>query len=677
MSVSVTVDELQGLNEKITRLNKDNFEVREELQRVIENNTTLSDELDRMTKTLVTLQVQAQTGIDTNVETKKKSRFDRLVDKVKETKDATELQSENDALRAKILQHNSESVRLQAMELNTQQLQLCTREFQMEIIELQEKVSAKDNEISTLTHYRKLLEEQPDLSNFSELSEASKATSEQLEKKTAECAELSVRAQLADSLKVENESLQKYRTQYEHKVGECNDLRSAAERGRTLEVEQEALEQKVGSLTDDLISTKKKLEETLRNLQSKASECATRQEQAEHMGKELLKHEDLSNTIKNLREELSVESSLRKEHEEAACELRSHIQEITPQLATLKITQDEVTKLKQAESTQANHVESLKEAIRMRDHACKEKVMYQQNLTKCQQQLETIQSQYKNIEKTSTVDFMKAIIYECVSESMLSATGKDANMAKELKEELNSKQLTITTLNNDLRLSDQRANDLKSEHKIQVCIFFFFFFFFFFPLPNDIINQPQTRKKETLIKELQSQLRAAANDNLTAASEEKPMIQVASHSSIDHLGQSTCSDVTVQTLQKEETILINKVASMKEVQWNLEEKVRSMGVTIQYLQDDNQKKNMLLQSMMTGNKPDGYLTNSKVQKLSSSTSSGLGGWIPGIPGITSQKQSDKNDKLQRLLQDTLAENIKLQQKLESISGPAGKNGVTK
>ena len=113
-------------------------------------------------------------------------------------------------------------------------------------------------------------------------------------------------------------------------------------------------------------------------------------------------------------------------------------------------------------------------------------------------------------------------------------------------------------------------------------------------------------------------------------------------------------------LQKEEIHLIQKVASLTQKAWQLEEDKRNQQLTIKQLQEDNDKKNVVIGHWLSGPAAEQLLA--KKGKLLTKQKQSTTAWLTGMGA--SVKQQDINATLQKVVQDTIAENIVLNEKLQ-------------
>ena len=123
------------------------------------------------------------------------------------------------------------------------------------------------------------------------------------------------------------------------------------------------------------------------------------------------------------------------------------------------------------------------------------------------------------------------------------------------------------------------------------------------------------------------------------------------------------SSSEMATLQREEIVLIQKVAQLKQTNWKLEEEKRNLSLTVNHLRGDNEKKATIINHWLSGPAAEQLLQ--KRSKLLQPKKGG-NGWMAMAGMSGSSKQADLNETLQKVVQDTLAENIMLSQKVADL-----------
>eukprot|EP01061_Rhynchopus_euleeides_P011472 TRINITY_DN21037_c0_g1_i1.p1 TRINITY_DN21037_c0_g1~~TRINITY_DN21037_c0_g1_i1.p1 ORF type:complete len:645 (+),score=312.81 TRINITY_DN21037_c0_g1_i1:435-2369(+) len=642
MAVEITEKEMEQLHQKISDLNNDTFELREQVAKLVESNSSLSEELERQTKTLIASQVAKE--CPTEDDSKKKSRFTRFVDKVKDTKDMVEMQAEIDILQAKVAQHESEATRLQAMEMNTRHLQTFAREAQMTATQQQQTEKDLRKKVATL---QGLIDAQPELGERSKVVETETQladATQSLEEKQKEFGEieakLAEREEVITGLRANITSLQM-------------DVDSWRKKASGLDTAQASLEEAKAQMDCAKIDTQA-WKEQCQHLQR---DMLAREEAAEAAKVESQKSEALIDKQAAELEELRPEPKLRKEAEASLRDMAEEVRTLTQQLEDGKLSADKHSEVEAQATSLRNNVASMKEGLKIRDSTIAKERAANEALTEqlaeaCGRAEEGERFRQRLLEAE-----LRAIVVSCASDAAWCAEHQRASELGEASAALQACRDEKARLQHRASAFDQRLADMKSEHKIM------------------------TRKKDNLIRELQSQLKAAEKEQQmshTHASNDLSSVALCVSPSANSLSQSI--DVLsidaapaavapeVAVLQKEEIELIQKVASLKEANWKLEEEKRNQQVAMQQLQEDNDKKNTVIGHWLSGPAAEQLL--SKKGKLLQPQKQSTAAWLTGMAG--SSKQQDINQTLQKVVQDTIAENIQLTQRVDQLEARLSK-----
>eukprot|EP01059_Diplonema_ambulator_P019867 TRINITY_DN33534_c0_g1_i1.p1 TRINITY_DN33534_c0_g1~~TRINITY_DN33534_c0_g1_i1.p1 ORF type:complete len:633 (+),score=272.99 TRINITY_DN33534_c0_g1_i1:38-1936(+) len=626
-------------------LREENNELREEIGKLLESNKQLSEELDEISKTVVKMQVAMQQGEGE----KKKSRFDRLVDKVKESKDVAELQAENEVLSAQLALRQSEAARLHAMELNTKHLQAFIRDTQVELQETKEELKAlrtnPDSLLGPLTAERDSLS-----SELVELKQTLQDTQAEHARKIQE-----LEAKHEEALALDRRMQTRTMNAQDSKVGKLRDI-------------NDELTGKLEAAMRTIDEEKAKSEKLKEDLDQKILDCKAWKDQCEHMGSELIRHEDTENDVRvatqslaELEVECKVEREKRVKAEKQVSEMRAQMERLSSALGEHQLRHDEVENLRKTIKSQTAQIASLKESIRLQDDTMKNNQLGYDNMKKdLQSALKVVAERDALLEEArarrreETRVMANSIVADLIHGAALHSEWAKACKCAELEDELRDREEETEALREEVQKLAQKLGDVEGEHKIRL------------------------RKKENLIKELQSSLRSNRSTNHHNLSGNLPALDDLSQGTMtperrclmapspsassfqDPLSLSVGSGQELNILHKEEAALIHRVAALKEANWKLEEEKRNLNVSIKYLQEDNEKKGLIISHWLSGPAAEMLLKNRA--KLST-PSQKSGTWLSSIvPGTGSQ-----NTTMQGLIQDTLAENIKLHRKIEELT----------
>ena len=456
--VEMTEEELSRLNEQTSALTTENFELREQLNKLLESNASLNTELERQTKTLVASQVAQACG-DKDGDKKQKSRFNRLVDKVKDAKDMVEMQTEIDVLQAQIAQHESETARLHAMEMNTRHLQTFTREAQLK---LAEKEEVEKDLRKTLAEYKALVAERPELEGRAN--------------------DIAVQSRLDDALarleelKAEEGEL---RTAVAERDERCADLRAQI---TAKEVDAETLRKRCAAHD----ASRQRVAELETQVSSARMDCEAWKEQCEHMGGDLLQNEENADATKReiaqLRElserqaeELEgmvLERQLRKTSEASLCDARAQVDELSTKLEAARQAAATGSEAQSQATSLSNKVTSLKEAVKNLDAS----------LEKERERAEELRRQLAAAEEgLAERDLLRRRLLECETRALVAGAVEDAawrveqRAAAEAAAGLRVAEAALVearkeagALKEETDAFDQRLADLRSEQKIEV-----------------------------------------------------------------------------------------------------------------------------------------------------------------------------------------------------------------
>ena len=453
MSVEVTEEELSRLHQKITDLNDETFDLRAEVTKLIESNSTLSTELERQTKTLVASQVAKETGGDDD---KKKSRFTRFVDKVKDTKDMVEMQAEIDVLQAQVAQHESEAVRLQAMEMNTRHLQTFARESQLSISTLEESERKLKKQLAGM---KDLVESKPELHDASAVADTKMQLDDALHSLAQKEADLTESAQRLVTTDEANLDLRRTVTQLQMDVDAWKkrsssldtallEIERLTQAGDCLKIDSQAWKEQCQHLQKDLLERAETFEEKKREAQKQAENIASLQSQLEA---------------------LSNEKALREQAELSLSDMSLKLQTVTSEAADNEKECARFDEVQSKATSLQNNVSSMKEALKIRDATIAKERVQNDALTerlKCE------------TEKAAEADTLRAVIAErdirdlvsaCVDDAAFLAEQQTAAKLPALEESLSSCKAEAAYLQERAKEFDQKLSDLRSEHKIVVC----------------------------------------------------------------------------------------------------------------------------------------------------------------------------------------------------------------
>eukprot|EP01063_Lacrimia_lanifica_P036201 TRINITY_DN7120_c0_g1_i1.p1 TRINITY_DN7120_c0_g1~~TRINITY_DN7120_c0_g1_i1.p1 ORF type:complete len:698 (+),score=295.78 TRINITY_DN7120_c0_g1_i1:96-2189(+) len=687
MSVSITDEELQRLTGQIRAAQSENFELREQVGALIANNAKINDELERQTKSLIDSQVaaaRAANRIKDDVGGKKKSRFDKLVDKVKE-KDR-DFQGEIDVLQAQLVSQDSEKVRLAAMEQNTRHLQQFAREMQLDMAEKEKEVAELRETADSL---RKVIDEQPDLQERERGMDASKVVAALEAQLDAERATAAAATKAADAATGKLRALEdSTAAMLEDTATKCIAHEKALGAKNEEIARLKGLEQVVGNL-------QKAAKEQEEEVRKKDADCAAWKEQCEQIGKLLVESKDaaftagkegkekgnaldeLQKLLAQANEALELERKLRKEAATNLCEMRVQNTQLNERLEQVTAATADTEALQKTIASQQSHLASLKEAVRVRDAASdRNQIGYdklKKDLAAAQlnaQEVEALQTELADLRGAVAGSLCEAVVASVVDAAAYEAEAAAAAKHRAASEGLEAAEATAAQLRARVDAFDQQLNDLRSEHKIDI------------------------KKKDMKIRELQSQLRSAARNVPDDASScggatpspfaagKSPRLDESTSSYVDPmppppmpLGGSVAGhpppiegSVDLASMQREEDVLIRKVAELKEANWRLEEEGRNQDKLLRHLREDNEKKNVILENWLTGPAVEQLLKDKKKLLVPKQQQTWLG--MMGT-AVASTKQSTINEKLQGLLQDTLSQNILLQRRIEALERGSG------
>eukprot|EP00756_Hemistasia_phaeocysticola_P016482 Hpha_TRINITY_DN15479_c5_g11::TRINITY_DN15479_c5_g11_i1::g.173299::m.173299 len=729
--VSVTRDELLRLHDR-------NQELVRVVSQLTEDNQKLSDELDRFSQTVVSLQVSK--AEEDKEGGKKKSRLDGVREKLKHGKrDVAELQVENELLKAKLTVAESENGRCAGLQLTLQALQESIREHAERGVGLAAKCEEleryKSSVAATAPDAAALADAQARVAELEPLAAQVESAAAESSRLAAEGDRL--RRELAEK---DGEWERRLQQQHEAAEGSRRAERALAEKA-VKEREQRVAElstllgqkDEILRVTDDRQGeTRERVAALEAELAQQRATVAAYQEQVGAMTAKLgtlgeteneahtaqLALERLRGEAALAERELRQERDTRQAAEASAAELSAELTRTRELLQEAQKAQESEGVLRCTVDHQRANIDSLKEAVRMRDEDIRQLKEFAGQAQEHVTTAAALREQLEELQERSTAE--AAVQREAAERegaasaaALAEAQGLLEAVREELKEckaeagVLREQAAAAEKLRVEVEAFDQRLDDQDGEHRIEM------------------------RKRDTLIRELQRDL-AAAHEAARRAPSPDPVRDVRrpsppqtppSHaqtsetfgeSATDPSGISGLPDLsrrspkaapapmnmrhtaelraamrrntgtasslpmcvhpaqvaspggaeTSADLERENEFLIQRCADLQQEKWRLDDRVA-------YLEEDNTKKGNILAHWINGpaaaqlvrSSGDALLRPAPVASASHKHS-----WRPsfGLGGGSSQSVAQQaRDKSQEVLQDALADNIRMQTELDT------------
>eukprot|EP01065_Artemidia_motanka_P049162 TRINITY_DN8078_c0_g1_i1.p1 TRINITY_DN8078_c0_g1~~TRINITY_DN8078_c0_g1_i1.p1 ORF type:complete len:740 (+),score=298.87 TRINITY_DN8078_c0_g1_i1:65-2284(+) len=678
------------------------------ITRLTEQNKSLSDELDKLSQTIVSLQVKQHD--DEGHEKKRKSRLDGVRDKLKSKKEV-ELQAEIDILRARLLQSEAEGGRTTGLQLTVQALQESNREYA-------EKSATSAARCEELEQWAEgVAAAAPDAAAL----QALQAKVGVLEPVAARVETAEGRAAgLQSEVESLTEQLRSQEAQWEQRMQEQHVLadqhlaaekqiaqRASADLNQTVQELRVLVEQKDRFVSEAMTS----LSAADRRSQAAEAELATlraaHDDKARALAKaseELHAAQQVVDRAKHSGQERDMERDLRKE-----ADLRcQHLQEELEQARSQEVKQEQEREsaLRETVQHQRQNIDSLKEAVRMRDEdvkqlraAAAESEEHAAAAEGLRAELEQVRGDAAEAAEQSKKELADA--RDRAAEAAAEAARRHEAVAGELESatnrnaELQRETAVVAELREAAAQFEQRLADQEGEHRIQL------------------------RKRDGLIRELRRDLATAATapppplvqrspapspravpdtppappvdgcDRFSSADTPSPH-QLRRQSGSGSLPPAAAINAVRQSipsrraptggmgmigcavaagspvpeeedtdLERENNMLIQRCAELQQDKWRLDDRVA-------YLEEDNRKKTNILDHWVQG-PAAAQLVRSSGDALLRRPAVGSG-WRQslGFAGGSSVSKQVR-EKSQEVLQDALAENIRIATELEEAT----------
>eukprot|EP01062_Namystynia_karyoxenos_P041592 TRINITY_DN30315_c0_g1_i1.p1 TRINITY_DN30315_c0_g1~~TRINITY_DN30315_c0_g1_i1.p1 ORF type:complete len:843 (+),score=303.44 TRINITY_DN30315_c0_g1_i1:86-2530(+) len=504
---------------ELARLHSRQEELLRNVTQLAEQNQSLSEELDRLTQTVVSLQVSRQQEGESDG--KKKSRLDEMRDKLKSKKEASELQAENDVLRAKLAAAGAEGVRAAALQLNVQVLQESNREHAEARGQLQARCRELERAQAELERFRAAVErDRPDAGGFAAAQEriaALEPVAQRAEEAERAAAELREEADALRTRLAELEAQWTGRMQEQHRLAGENaaldkqlhqkelaardqEVRQLRERCAELSESLSAAQGAGQMLAGQLSGKDAELQQAQRDLEAYGEQCRALTDKLKALGEtecSLRETQQSLARVAQVQEERDLERQLRQQADSRAQELGEEVQRLQKEVAEAQLHQGMEAGLRKTIEHQRQNIESLKEAVRMRDDDIRQMRGAQEELAKLQERLTAVEQERDEAvrvhaeaeqswqESRARAEAEAQAAAEAAAAQSEALRGELADAQREL-EIFRAQQQEFARLRAEVQQFDQRLEDQEGEHRIQM------------------------RKKEGLIRELQRDLAAAA-----------------------------------------------------------------------------------------------------------------------------------------------------------------------